>query len=139
MDEMKDNVRNAVEILYPKRSKPALGMSLPLESYTGTYYHPGFLNMTIDMADPSKTKMPNIGLTAQRPEFSFASTNEFEHVSGEYWVVYSYFTKAPNSELDFGSVYFSLGSDGKVASVGIEWGSRPSGEGEGLILFEKIA
>lgn len=133
-------VKEAVETLYPDRPKPALPMHLPIEEYAGTYYHPGYQNITLEVVDSSTpTQRPSIRLKATRADQVLASSYEFEHVSGEYWVVYYYLIQTPHGSIEFGPVEFHIGPNGKVVSMGLELGSKPKGQGEGWILFKKVA
>jgi Domain of unknown function (DUF3471) len=115
-------------------------MALPIESYAGTYFHPGYLSMTLQVAD-SETVMgkPKIKLTARRANATWPIECQFEHVSGEYWLMTYRLIHNPGAPgtRGFAPVQFKLGSDGKVSSMGIEWRADFSDVVEGLIWFDK--
>ncbi|KAI0004426.1 beta-lactamase/transpeptidase-like protein [Xylariaceae sp. FL0662B] len=49
----------AVQELYPDRADPPLPRQLPLEDYVGTYFHPAYRNVTIELiADPTRHPSP---------------------------------------------------------------------------------
>lgn len=116
-------------------------MTLPIESYAGTYFHPGYLSMALEAAgSKSAAEDPRVELTARRSDATWPIECELEHVSGEYWLMkYSFIHNRSVAGLQgFVSVQFKLGPDGKVASMGIDWRSFLSESVEGLIWFDKV-
>ncbi|KUJ14891.1 putative penicillin-binding protein [Mollisia scopiformis] len=110
------NSSHAKSILYPELPSPTLPPTLPLPSYTGTYYHPGYQNLTIYFDDSTKT------LHADRSKSTWPEYFTFEHVSGEFFIIV---TKAVGDyHALFPQVYpaeFRIRADGRVRQVGIRW------------------
>ncbi|KAJ0110014.1 hypothetical protein J7T55_014816 [Diaporthe amygdali] len=135
-------LEHAIDKYYPDRPEHSIPLSLPIEGYTGTYYHPGYLNFTVELADPGKTTRAKAALTATRPYATWPSFNEFEHVSGEYWMIFMYTRKLPIGVVnEYAPAQFRVGSDGKANALGITWLSIAESEEdnvEGLVWFERI-
>ncbi|KAI9826733.1 MAG: hypothetical protein M1819_007278 [Sarea resinae] len=111
-----DRARHAPEIFYPSLPEPRIPLSAPLASYAGTYFHPGYLSMTIYL-DASKST-----LRADRTDMTWQERLGFKHISGEYFVV------ASQHEGDFGALFpdaypaeFRIGKDGRPEALGIGW------------------
>lgn len=122
---------SAVDDLYPQRADPPLPRSLPLVEYTGTYFHPAYQNVTIGLGEDG------VQLRAGRHDFVWSMTFDFEHVSGEYWIIYIDMAKSPNLlNGQFAKAEFRTGANGKVTEVAIEFLEDGS---EGIITFAKIA
>jgi len=108
--------RHARDICFPTLPSPVLPSTLPLASYAGTYYHPGYQNLTISLDVSTKT------LHADRSSSTCPEHMSFEHVSGEFFVVTSNIVGDLNAL--FPQTYkseFRIGADGKVEQVGIRW------------------
>lgn len=120
----------AKDELYPDRAQPPLPKALPLKEYTGTYFHPAYRNLTIDLSDASKQ------LRAVQDSV-WQMIFDFVHVSGEFWIIYVDMKNAPN--LLSGQVAraeFRIGATGKVDKLMVEFMEEGS---EGIITFDKIA
>ncbi|KAK3945584.1 penicillin-binding protein 4 [Diplogelasinospora grovesii] len=135
IDDLQFKIDHAVEILYPDyKEENKTQSALKLESYAGTYYHPGYQNLTLTLGEDGKT------LRSERSEFTWQNKVELEHVSGEYWVLYSTSLKAPgNMAIDgIAAVEFRIGVDGRVSKVGIEWRDTASGVVDGWIWYDRL-
>src|SRR5262245_53993584 len=92
--DLRSRVENAPNILFPNHTKYQLTPSLALEQYRGTYYSPGYQNMTLVRGKSSYgTGVPT--LLADHQDFTWQTRMEFRHISGEYWVMYSEMLRAP--------------------------------------------
>lgn len=134
----------AIDKYYPDRPEHSIPSALPLEAYTGTYFHPGYLNFTLELVGPGeKTKRANAALKATRADATWPSYNEFEHVSGEYWMLFMYTLQQPAGVIgEYAPAQFRIGADGKADALGVTWISSDfSGEDviEGLVWFSRIA
>ncbi len=135
-------VDHAVEILYPdhSRSNP-IPPALPSEQYVGTYYHPAYQNMTLELGETKKgTGAQRIAsLKADRTGFTWQTVAEFEHVFGEYWIMYNNLAQAPHfRELKaFAAVEFKIDANGKPSKLGIEWRDLTGGV-DGWIWYDRI-
>ncbi|PSR76999.1 hypothetical protein BD289DRAFT_456821 [Coniella lustricola] len=130
---------------YPDRPASPLPMALPVEAYSGTYFHPGYLNFTVQLAgdmDKKHILRDNITLAAIRADATWPSMNLFEHVSGEYWMMYQYYLGSPQGPTqEYAPAQFEIGPDGRVARMGITWLAVSPGKEdtvEGLVWFDKI-
>ncbi|ROV94140.1 hypothetical protein VPNG_09366 [Cytospora leucostoma] len=142
-DKQDAKIDTAVAKYYPHRPAERIPPSLPLEAYTGTYFHPGYLNFTLELAAPDSTTRSGISLTATRADATWPTFNEFEHVTGEYWMMYLQLLTNPRGPFkEYAPAQFRVGADGRVEALGITWLST-SGPGEdtveGLVWFDKIA
>jgi len=144
MHTIEDRIKNAVEHLYPGRSKTPLPPTLPLSHYAGTYYHPGYQNITLTLADSSLLRANETGgelLVADRSDFTWRTINYFKHVSGEHWVMYGRQAKRQagiGALEDYGAAQFEIGADGKANRFGIEWRDTASQVIDGWIWYERI-
>ena len=113
---------NAREIFFPDAPKPGLPHALPLEEYSGTYFHPGYRNITFVVTDPAdylpiaeSTKKVLHGSNQHEWNVIF----DLEHVSGEHFVAFA------NSEMgspmlqEVTTAEFVVGPDGKVSRLGV--------------------
>ncbi|KAE8450774.1 hypothetical protein EG329_005687 [Mollisiaceae sp. DMI_Dod_QoI] len=107
---------HAKSIFFPTLPSPVLPPTLSLASYAGTYYHPGYQNLTIFFDSSTK------GLRAERSGSTNLESMSFEHVSGEYFLITANVVGDLNAL--FPQIYpaeFRIGADGKVGQVGIRW------------------
>lgn len=139
MGDIRAKLDNALEEVYPDRVTPGLPRALPIEQYTGTYFHPAYVNITLELAtDATRAGKPEIELVANRNLTSWKDFCSFEHVSGEHWMMYSDSAASPSSFMkEYAPAQFTIGSNGKVKSLGIEWRDLV-GNVDGLIWFDKI-
>jgi hypothetical protein len=49
-----EEYKNARSRVFPNITDPPLPLPLPLESLAGTYFHPGYGNMTLNVAGPAR-------------------------------------------------------------------------------------
>ncbi len=126
----------AVEALFPDRPKEGTRPALPLENYAGDYLHPAFRELKITVGAPSPALRQRIELWATRPTATWGSIIELEHITGEYWLAFSYLSSAPTMVQDTGRLEFKIGPNGNVASFDVEWGMSP---GSGTFTFQKVA
>lgn len=111
-----------------------------MDKYAGTYYHPAYQYINLRVAESSHSNSKStIKLVADRPDVTWKLSMEFEHVSGEYWVVYLRFAHSKNGIMDEVSpAQFKIGADGSVEALGVTWGSTPDAMVDGLIWFESV-
>jgi hypothetical protein len=105
---------SAKQRYYPHLPVPALSLSLGLAQYTATYYHPGYRNITIELAPSSSTR-----LSFTRTDSTWKYHAELEHVSGDFFLGQLDMLNAPN--IMFREAFpaeFRLGPDAKVTMFG---------------------
>lgn len=134
-------LENAIAKYYPNRPSPTIPPTLSLEAYAGTYFHPGYLDFTLELAAPGSTAQSKAALRATRTDTTWRTTNEFEHVTGEYWMMYIYWShNAVGPMREYAPAQFRVGVDGKVEALGITWlstfGSKDTVEG--LVWFDRV-
>lgn len=81
---------------------------------------------------------------AYRADATWPTTNNFTHVSGEYWMMFQQYGAGDGSRFlgEYAPVQFRIGSDGKVATMGVTWlevSVSKEDKVEGLVWFDKIA
>ena len=136
----------ALDELYPKRADPPLPRALPLSSYAGTYRHEAYRDITIE-----QVKQPGGGgggggsgdgkaggrvLRAVRDDAVWKMTFEFEHVSGEFWLVYSVPRVSNGLMTQLARAEFRVGPTGRAEAVEVEFFSYGT---EGVVVFERVA
>lgn len=131
---------NAINKTYPDRPSTPIPPALPLHAYEGTYYHPAYQNFTLSIADATSSENK---LVAYRPEATWPSINDFEHVTGEYWMMFHQYDVGERNDAmrEYAPVQFRIGANGKVAAMGITWLEVSVGAEdrvEGLVWFDKI-
>jgi len=120
---------HAVEIFYPSIPNPPLPLSLPLSDYAGTYYHPAFRNVTVELRDGA--------LFTNRTNAAWELHARFEHVSGDYFVAYVDSDKAPGAIFKEAiPAEFTVGIDGATQALGMA--TEPEMGPEGRIWFERV-
>ncbi|KAI0174998.1 putative penicillin-binding protein [Pestalotiopsis sp. NC0098] len=133
LDGLLGQFDKAVDELYPDRAAPPVPRALPLEAYTGMYFHPGYLNMTITTHDGEEEGR----LRAVREDFVWQMTFDFVHASGEYWAVLIDMKDSPNRlNGQVAKAEFRIGPDGRASALVAEFLEEGS---EGIITFDKIA
>lgn len=133
----------SIDKYYPDRPNKPVPPSLPLEDYAGKYFHPGYLELKLELVtDSTKLTRENISLVGARLDASWPTINEFEHVSGEYWMNFYYLSTNPDGPLkEYAPAQFRIGPDGKVEALGITWIVSEDGFDnpiQGLIWFDKV-
>ncbi|CAN8098298.1 unnamed protein product [Discula destructiva] len=136
-DEESDGLTaNAINKTYPDRPSKPIARALPLAAYQGTYYHPAYLNFTLNLTSATT-------LSAVRSDATWPTFNDFEHVSGEYWMMFQryQFGDRNGPATSYSPAQFKVGPNGQVAAMGITW-LQPNADGEdtveGLVWFDKI-
>lgn len=140
-EKMDAKLDKAITKYYPNRPVPAISPSLPLEAYTGTYFHPGYLSFTLELATPGSTTRSKAALTAARRDVTWPTVNEFEHVTGEYWMMFQYMLDNPGGPMkEYAPVQFRIGANGVAEALGITWLSTTGEEDtvEGLVWFDRV-
>ncbi|KUI69533.1 Penicillin-binding protein 4 [Cytospora mali] len=142
-DKTNAKLDKAISKYYPNRPVPPQPPSLPIEAYTGTYFHPGYLNFTLTLAKPGSTTRSKATLEASRTDATWQSGNEFEHVTGEYWMMFFYMvqsTKGLDPRKEYAPAQFRIGADGRAEALGITWLSTLDGQDtvEGLVWFDRV-
>lgn len=131
---------NAINKTYPDRPSTPIPPALPLHAYEGTYYQPAYQNFTLTSAAATSSENR---LVADRADATWPTTNEFVHVSGEYWMMFQHYGVGDGSKFsgEYAPVQFRIGSDGRVAAMGVTWLEVHVGTEdrvEGLVWFDKI-
>lgn len=142
-NQTETKLEKAIDKYYPDRPRHSIPPALPLEAYAGTYFHPGYLNFTLEpVGSGQKTNRAKASLTAERPDATWPSYNEFEHVSGEYWMIFMYMLSQPTGVIgEYAPAQFRIGTDGRADALGVTFISMDfSGNDniEGLVWFERI-
>lgn len=132
---MDANIANAINKTFPHRS--TIPPALPLPAYEGTYYHPAYLNFTLDLAADKNT------FVANRSDATWQTLNRFEHVSGEYWMMFQQFAFGDRNgpATEYAPAEFRIGADGKVAGMEVTWldvDTNGPDTVEGAVWFDKI-
>jgi hypothetical protein len=127
----------AMDKYYPNRADPPLARILPLNKYLGTYHHPAYQNITLTLTEESGDGThPKRELRSAQTDFVWKVIYEFEHVSGEYWLVFINMQNTPNGFFQqYGKAEFKLGVSGDVEGLEIEYFEDGT---EGTIYYKKI-
>lgn len=101
------------------------------------------LKSTADTEDRTYLSRDKASLVAVRLDATWPTTNEFEHVSGEYWMLFMQFIGNPSGPFrEFAPVQFRVGADGRVEGMEVTWLSLGTGDAEdtveGVVWFDKI-
>ncbi|KAI1777305.1 beta-lactamase/transpeptidase-like protein [Hypoxylon cercidicola] len=143
LDEMLKLADTAVEKLYPDRADPPLPRALPLQDYVGTYFHPAYRTVTIELAEGGDSssssgieKKKKGELKAVRDNMEWEMTFEFQHVSGESWAVIIDFLNTPNMlNGQLARAEFVVGVKGTVDKLRMEFLEDGN---EGIIVFDRM-
>ncbi|KAI0129484.1 beta-lactamase/transpeptidase-like protein [Xylariales sp. AK1849] len=131
LEDIGEMYDNGVERLYPNRPDPPLPPARRIRDYTGTYYHPAYHNVTIELG------LARNDLRAIREDFVWQMTFDFQHVSGEFWIIWIDMKNSPNLlNGQLARAEFRTGVSGKVDELLIEFMEDGS---EGIITFERVA
>lgn len=129
-----------MDVLYPERPDPVLPSTLALSELVGTYYNPGYGNITLH-EEPHPEKAGEKILVANRPETTWKYSMHFHHVTGDHWIVYipsAVFSGYNIKFQEFVAGEFKVGADGKASGVEIVWESRMDAMFEGNIFFNRV-
>lgn len=82
-------------------------------------------------------------LIAFRNDATWPTVNEFQHVSGEYWMMFFHHAGNPMGPFhEFAPVQFREGTDGRVKGMEVTWLSvgldGAEDTVEGVVWFDKI-
>ncbi|KAK8130957.1 beta-lactamase/transpeptidase-like protein [Apiospora sp. TS-2023a] len=130
---------SAVDRLYPERTEQPLPPTLSLQKYAGTYYHPAYQNLTIEVDEgtssgPRQPSKPQ--LKGSRANAVWENSYEFEHVSSEFWAIFLDLKKSPNwLSGQVAKAEFRLGPDGWPDELVIEYMEDGS---EGVITYHRV-
>ncbi|OAA70555.1 Beta-lactamase/transpeptidase-like protein [Cordyceps fumosorosea ARSEF 2679] len=133
-------VDNAVDALFPERPTPALPSTHAPAALVGSYHHPGYgtLDLCLDSASGSEdASRGRPVLVADRKNLAFPVQWRFEHVSGDYWVVWRYGlvdTARPNAAY---AARVETAVSGAVASIVVQLSEQGLGEGPLEIIFSR--
>ncbi|KAL1913156.1 hypothetical protein Sste5344_000702 [Sporothrix stenoceras] len=136
-------IDGALDRLYPDRVQPPKPPSLSLADYTGTYHHPAYQNMTIQLADEDDYSAGNknyeVTFTAERRDHTWPTLCEFVHVSGEHWLLYTdmLYERSGNFK-SYGRAWFDVGADGKAHTLVVEFWNAADDTLEGSIPFKRV-
>ncbi len=104
---------NRTQSFYPHIPSPPLPPSLPLEDYTGTYFHAAYRNITIYLSEEGT-------LHIKREDVSWKVVIELKHVSGDYFMAYVDSATAPGMIFkEKVAAGFQIGVEGKPEQFGI--------------------
>ncbi|KAK8053488.1 beta-lactamase/transpeptidase-like protein, partial [Apiospora saccharicola] len=130
---------SAVDQLYPGRTEQPLPPTLSLQKYAGTYYHPAYQNLTVEVDEgtSSSSRQPSKPqLKGSRANAVWENSYEFEHVSGEFWAIFLDMKKSPNwLSGQVAKAEFRLGPDGWPDELVIEYMEDGS---EGVITYHRV-
>lgn len=108
----------------------------------GTYNHPAYRNVTIELADGGSSNSGSERgkkrgeLKAVRDDMEWQMTFEFRHVSGEFWAVVIDFLNTPNMlNGQLARAEFAVGVTGAVDELRMEFLEEGS---EGVIVFGRM-
>lgn len=101
------------------------------------------LKSTADTEAQTYLSRDNASLVAVRRDATWPTVNEFEHVSGEYWMLFFQYMGNPTGPFrEFAPVQFRVGADGRVEGMEVTWLSVGTGATEdiveGVVWFDKI-
>ncbi|KAK8084619.1 hypothetical protein PG997_005890 [Apiospora hydei] len=130
---------SAVDRLYPERTEQPLPPALPLQKYAGTYYHPAYQNLTVQVDEATSSgsrQSSEPQLKGTRPNAVWDVSYEFEHVSGEFWAIFMDMTKSPNwLSGQVAKAEFRLGPDGWPDKLVVEYMEDGT---EGVITYKRV-
>ncbi|OAR02021.1 hypothetical protein LLEC1_01619 [Akanthomyces lecanii] len=127
-------VDNAIDALFPERPTPALPSTHSHGGLVGEYHHPGYGTFQIRLETNPKNQSED-GLVAERDNLAFPTQWRFEHVSGDYWVIWRYSytdTAKPNAAY---AVRIDTAVSGAVESISLQLPETVDGKGPLEIVF----
>ncbi|CAK7562938.1 MAG: hypothetical protein SEPTF4163_000794 [Sporothrix epigloea] len=146
-------IETALERLFPVIADPPKMPALSPVDYTGTYHHPAYQNMTIqlarDSADynyddasrPANSQGQSYEVTfiAERRDQTWPTLCEFVHVSGEHWLVYTdmLYERSGNFK-SYAKATFEVGADGRAHTLVVEFWNADDDSIEAVIPFARI-
>ncbi|KAF4627692.1 hypothetical protein G7Y89_g10462 [Cudoniella acicularis] len=115
----------SVEEIFPRIPDPKLSMTLPIEKYAGTYVHKGYGALAVELKEGK--------LVINAGDRTWRMWCEFEHVSGEFFVLNA--RDVASSDLERRKAEFRLSADGVVRELGVDW----SEDMDELIWFRRTS
>jgi hypothetical protein len=129
MQKSEEEYKNTWRQVYPNIPEPPLPTTLPLRSYTGTYFHPAYNNITLELKDDA--------LYSNRQDATLKLEFRLEHISGDYFMAYADSTEAPGSVFKAAApAEFKVSSDGISKTLGLA--AEPEMGPQGRIWFERV-
>jgi hypothetical protein len=129
LQKANDEYENTWKEVYPNIPDPPLPTSIPLQNYTGTYFHPAYNNITLEIK--------NSVLYANRSDATLKLEFNLEHVSGDYFMAYADSTEAPGTAFKIAApAEFKVGPEGTSMKFGLA--AEPAMGQNGRIWFERV-
>jgi hypothetical protein len=102
----------------------------------GTYYHPGYSNITLEVAGPVMGKGCAKRLVGSRLDATWKMDLDGHLASSDHWLIYFDMHDVKTNMLsEFAGAQFKIGPDGRVQSLGVEFRYPAENLLEGLIWF----
>ncbi|KAH0536105.1 hypothetical protein FGG08_006991 [Glutinoglossum americanum] len=115
--------------LYPTIPSPPLPSTLQLSSYTGTYFHPAYHNITFKFNESQGRLFANV------TDNTWTYDLDLEHISGDYFLGYLSRPAAAEGVLGAGKAEFLVGASGVVGRVGVQLEGQM---GDELVWFDRL-
>ncbi|EON97129.1 putative penicillin-binding protein [Phaeoacremonium minimum UCRPA7] len=133
---------HARDILYPGVPSPPIPPSLPLGEYAGTYSHPAYREITLELREP-RAGLPLAKHTKEVLHTDIRRlvnvTVDLEHVSGEFFAAWTDLEVTAPFVRGAVPAQFEIGSDGKVQKMGLQFEiGHQSQDKESLVWFDKL-
>ncbi|KAE9377060.1 putative penicillin-binding protein [Stipitochalara longipes BDJ] len=129
LQEFNEEYENTWKKVYPHLPDPPLPTILPLQNYTGTYFHPAYNNITLEIKNGT--------LYANRLDATLKLEFNLDHISGDYFIAYADSTEAPGTAFRAAvPAEFKVSADGISKAFGLA--AEPEMGPNGRIWFERI-
>jgi hypothetical protein len=129
MQKSVEEYKNGWKGAYPNIPNPRLPTTLPVQNYTGTYFNPGYNNITIEIKDGA--------LYANRSDATLKVELTLEHISGDYFMAYADSTEAPGLPFKVAApAEFEISPEGISKTLGLA--AEPEMGKDGRIWFERL-
>lgn len=128
-----------VETLFPDKPEPLLPSPVSLKDLAGTYYDPGYKNMTLSVEmDPGMSDQEI--LVGDHHDRTWQISTRVYHVTGSWWVLYADRAVKNSSKFsqEWQRIEFKIGPSGKPSAFVVQWWDRIARMYQGSVEFTRI-
>lgn len=130
-------VANASNLWYPDRPSTPLPPTLNLDDHAGTYEDAGYGSVSFYVGT-HLSRPEEKTLVADRMDRAWNESVRLEHVSGDYWIWFTYLPGVPDEIGWFSKAEFRVGSDGAIAALEVEIYDYEEDVSQGRVSYTKV-
>lgn len=128
-----------VETIFPDKPEPPLPSPVSLKDLAGTYYDPGYKNITLRVETDPGTSDQEI-LVGDHHDSTWQISTRLYHVTGSWWILYADRAVKNCSKFsqEWQRIEFKIGPNGKPSALVVQQWDRIASMYQGAVDFTRI-